>query len=130
MSDALLSAAGGSRQARQLRLSLEPARQPGPGAQVAGRRCSLPLDRFIISARQLRNVTVKPEAHEKQATELRHLEAEQVRLNKVAAHASRRIARLERIRRVVGVLATHDDAATWLRDHPNAPALPPDTPSV
>ena len=61
---------------------------------------------------------------EKQETELTHLQAEQEQCNKLAQAASQRIARLERIRRVVGVLAEHDAAASWLDAHPDAPDLP------
>ena len=63
---------------------------------------------------------------EKQDIELAHLKSEQERCNKLAAAASQRIARLERIRRVVGVLADHDAATNWLDAHPDAPQLPAD----
>ncbi len=67
---------------------------------------------------------LKPEMREKQETERAHLQAEQEQQNKVAQAASQRIARLERIRRIVGVLAEYDAAAAWLAAHPDAPDLP------
>ncbi|HEX5328314.1 MAG TPA: AAA family ATPase, partial [Acetobacteraceae bacterium] len=127
VADALLSAAGGLRQARQLRQSLEVQRDSlAPTRKSAARPFYAGLDRFVGAGRRLRAATVKPEARETQETELRHLEAEQAQLNKLAAQASGRIARLERIRRVVGPLRAHDDAASWLHDHPAAPILPPE----
>jgi uncharacterized protein YhaN len=128
VADALLSAAGGLRRARQLRQNLEQQRDSkAPIRKSATRPYYVALERFTGAGQRLRAVTLKPQAREKQETELRRIEADQVQLNRVAAHTSQQIAKLERIRRGIGPLAAYDEAAAWLRDHPAAPILPLDT---
>jgi uncharacterized protein YhaN len=125
VADALLSAAGGLRRARQVHQSLERARDAlAPLRRSQGRPFYQHFDRMLEARQRLSATLLKPEMREKQDTELRHLEAAQEQCNKLASAASQRIARLERIRRVVGVLAEYDMAAAWLAAHPDAPALP------
>jgi uncharacterized protein YhaN len=125
VADALLSAAGGLRRARQLHQSLLNARDSlAPLRKAQARPFYQSLDSMLEARQRLSTTLLKPEMREKQDTELAHLLAEQERCNKLAAAASQRIARLERIRRVVGVLAEHDAAVAWLDAHPDAPDLP------
>ena len=127
LADALLSAAGGMRHARHLQQSLLAARDAlAPLRRAQARPFYQELDRLTQARQQLANAVLKPETREKQQIELAHLQAEQEQCNKQAAAASQRIARLERIRRVVGVLADHDAATAWLAAHPDAPDLPAD----
>ncbi len=127
VADALLSAAGGLRRARQVHQTLERARDAlAPLRRSQGRPFYQQFDRMLEARQRLSATLLKPETREKQDIELRHLEAEQERCNKLAGAASQRIARLERIRRVVGVLAEHDAAVAWLEAHPDAPELPAD----
>lgn len=125
VADALLSAAGGLRRARQVHQSLERTRDAlAPLRRSQGRPFYQHFDRMLEARQRLSATLLKPEMREKQDTELAHLQAEQERCNKLATAASQRIARLERIRRVVGVLAEHDAAVAWLEAHPDAPDLP------
>ena len=125
VADALLSAAGGLRRARQVHQSLERARDAlAPLRRSQGRPFYQQFDRMLEARQRLSTTLLKPEMREKQDVELAHLRAEQERCNKLAGAASQRIARLERIRRVVGVLAEHDAAVAWLDAHPDAPDLP------
>lgn len=127
VADALLSAAGGLRRARQVHQSLERTRDAlAPLRRSQGRPFYQQFDRMLESRQRLSTTLLKPEMREKQDIELAHLSAEQEKCNKLAAAASQRIARLERIRRVVGVLADHDAASGWLAAHPDAPDLPAD----
>jgi uncharacterized protein YhaN len=125
VADALLSAAGGLRRARQVHQSLERARDAlAPLRRSQGRPFYQQFDRMLEARQRLSTALLKPEMREKQDVELAHLRAEQEQCNKLAGAASQRIARLERIRRVVGVLAEHDAAVAWLDAHPDAPDLP------
>lgn len=125
VADALLSAAGGLRRARQVHQSLERARDAlAPLRRSQGRPFYQHFDRMLEARQHLSAALLKPEMREKQDTELRHLEAAQEQCNKLASAASQRIARLERIRRVVSVLAEYDAAVAWLAAHPDAPDLP------
>lgn len=125
VADALLSAAGGLRRARQVHQSLLNARDAlAPLRKAQARPFYQSLDRMLEARQRLSTTLLKPEMREKQDVELAHLQAEQEQCNKLAGAASQRIARLERIRRVVGVLAEHDAAVAWLEAHPDAPDLP------
>lgn len=125
VADALLSAAGGLRRARQVHQSLEKARDAlAPLRRSQGRPFYQSLDQMLEARQRLSTTLLKPEMREKQDIELAHLQAEQEQCNKLAGAASQRIARLERIRRVVGVLAEYDAAVAWLAAHPDAPDLP------
>ncbi len=125
VADALLSAAGGLRRARQVHQSLLNARDAlAPLRKAQARPFYQSLDHMLEARQRLSTTLLKPEMREKQDVELKHLETEQERCNKLAAAASQRIARLERIRRVVGVLAEHDAAVAWIDAHPDAPDLP------
>lgn len=125
VADALLSAAGGLRHARQMQQSLQAARDSlAPLRRSQGRPFYQSLDRMTAARQLMSSAALKPELREKQETELRHLRAQQEECNKRAQAASQKITRLERIRRVAGVLAEHDAAASWLASHPDAPDLP------
>ena len=125
IADALLSAAGGLRRARQVHQSLLNARDLlAPLRKAQARPFYQSLDSMLEARQRLSATLLKPEMREKQDIELAHLRAEQEKCNKLAGAASQRIARLERIRRVVGVLAEHDAAVAWLDAHPDAPELP------
>ena len=127
VADALLSAAGGLRRARQVHQSLLNTRDAlAPLRKAQARPFYQSLDQMLEARQRLSTTLLKPEMREKQDVELAHLRAEQERCNKLAAAASQRIARLERIRRVVGVLAEHDAAVAWLEAHQDAPDLPAD----
>ncbi len=127
VADALLSAAGGLRRARQVHQSLLNTRDMlAPLRKAQARPFYKSLDDVIAARQRLSAGVLKPEMREKQDVELAHLQATQEQCNKLAGAASQRIARLERIRRVVGVLAEHDAAAAWLDAHPDAPDLPAD----
>ncbi|HEY3849005.1 MAG TPA: AAA family ATPase [Acetobacteraceae bacterium] len=125
VADALLSAAGGLRRARQVHQSLLNARDSlAPLRKAQARPFYQSLDRMLEARQRLSTTLLKPEMREKQDIELAHLRAEQEKCNKLAGAASQGIARLERIRRVVGVLAEHDAAVAWLDAHPDSPELP------
>ena len=127
VADALLSAAGGLRQARKLRATLDGARDAlAPDRKTQARPFYQALDKFLDARRRLDGAVLKPETREKQQTELAHLHAELHGHTKRAQAASARIAQLERVRRVVGPLRQHDDAAAWLAAHEDAPVLPAD----
>jgi uncharacterized protein YhaN len=128
LADALLSAAGGLRRARQVRQGLEEARdQLAPLRKSQGRPFYRALDRFQEARRRLDAEVLKPDLRVKQETELRQLQTDLHARNKLAEAAAERGARLQRVRRVVGVLRQHDDAADWLARHPDALNLPPET---
>lgn len=124
---ALVSGAGGTRNATRLRESLEAARDAlAPMRRSSQRPFYVELEKFIASRRQLSNSVLKPEQREKQEKELgetrEHLEEQ----NKRADIGSAEIARLERLRRVAPWLAVYDEAAAWIAAHPDAPVLDAD----
>ncbi|HET9019739.1 MAG TPA: AAA family ATPase, partial [Acetobacteraceae bacterium] len=128
VADALLSAAGGLRQARQLRAGLEAARDAlAPERRSQTRPFYAALDRFTDAQRRLAAAVQRPEARERQETEFRHLEAEREQARRESHAAALRLAQLERVRRVAAPLRQHDAAAAWLAAHQDAPNLPADT---
>ena len=128
VADALLSAAGGLRQARQLRVTLEDARDAlAPERKSQTRPFYAALDHFLDAQRRLTASVQRPEWREKQETEFRHLEAALAQARKESHAAAQRLAQLQRVRLVAGTLRQHDDAAAWLAAHPDAPTLPPGT---
>ena len=127
VASALLSAAGGIRQARALKQRLEKQRDElAPARRTASRPFYLALDRFLEARRGGRTETLLPDEWFRQERELEALIARQQASNATAEAASAEIARLERIRRVRPALARHADATMWLATHPDAPGLAPD----
>ena len=126
VANALLSAAGGLRQARQMRAALEEQRDALAPAErrVASRPFYQALDAVLDARKRLDAAVLKPDVRARQETELAHLRATLHEQEKRAKAASACIARLERVRRVAGPLRQHDDAASWLAANPGAPVLP------
>jgi uncharacterized protein YhaN len=128
IANALLSAAGGLRHARQLRAALDAQRDAlAPERKAQARPFYQALDRFLDARRRIEATVLKPEVREKQQIELAHQRGVLQQHEKLARAASARIAQLERVRRVAGPLRQHDEAAAWLAAHPGASTLPADT---
>lgn len=124
LADALLSGAGGFRQARKLRQSLEDARDAkAPIRKAAQRPFYQALDRFVDARKRKTAAQLRPEQWQREQTQLDDAEGRRRALNAEADTASAAIARLERIRRVAPFLAAHDAASGWLCAHPEAPRL-------
>ena len=126
VADALLSAAGGLRRARQVHQSLERARDAlAPLRRSQGRPFYQHFDR-MLEARQRLSATTAEARDAREAGYRTRAPASASRSSATSwrGAASQRIARLERIRRIVGVLAEHDAAVAWLDAHPDAPDLP------
>jgi uncharacterized protein YhaN len=127
LAEALLQAAGGMRQARDLRQALEGERDRlAPRRKSAQRPFYLALDRLTASRRLLRDKLVRPEAWQQRDEAL----TEAMRRHEAALQAARdsaaAIHRMERARRIRPLLARLDMATAWLAAHPGAPHLPPD----
>jgi uncharacterized protein YhaN len=121
---ALLAAAGGIRQARTLKQSLERKRDElAPERRTASRPFYQALDRFLEARRRTGSETLRPDTWFRQQQELDELEASRRRHNGEAEAASVEIARLQRIRRVRRWLTQWTDAAAWLEANPDAPRL-------
>jgi uncharacterized protein YhaN len=124
VASALLSAAGGIRQARALKQRLEKHRDDlAPVRRTALRPFYLALDKLLEARRGGRAETLLPDEWFRQERELMALIARQHSSNTAAEAASAEIARLERIRRVRPALARHAEAATWLASHQDVPSL-------
>ena len=127
VASALLSAAGGIRQARALRQRLEKQRDDlAPVRRTASRPFYLALDKFQEARRGGRAETLLPDEWFRQERELQTLIARQHSCNAAAEAASAEIARLERIRRVRPVLARYAEAEVWLASHQDVPSLAPE----
>lgn len=127
VANALLSAAGGLRQSRQLRATLEEQRDTlAPERRVSSRPFYQALDALLDAGKRRDAAVLKPDARARQETEFAQLRAALHEQEKRAKAASTRIARLERIRRVAEPLRQHAAAAAWLAEHPDAPVLPVD----
>jgi uncharacterized protein YhaN len=127
VASALLSAAGGIRQARALKQRLERQRDElAPMRRTASRPFYVALDRLQAARRGGRSETLLPDEWFRQERQLEELIARQRASNAAAEAASAAVARLERVRRVRPALARHAEAATWLATHPTAPSLSPD----
>lgn len=125
LADALVSAAGGLRQARGVLAGLRAARDElAPERKAATRPFYQALDTFNTARKELDDATLTPEAWARGEAALEQARARRAAANAAALAASRRIAQLERIRRVRPLLAEHDAAAGWLSDHADAPVLP------
>ncbi len=101
LAEALVSASGGVRQARDVRLALADARDSlAPERKSQSRPFYQALDRFLGARQRVTATTLKPEVREKQETELRALHNERTRQDMLEKRASRRLSRLDRVRRV------------------------------
>lgn len=128
VASALLAAAGGIRQARALKQTLERKRDElAPERRVAARPFYQALDRFLDARRKTSAATLRPDAWFRQEQELAELEGRVRALNSAADAASAEIARLERIRRVRRWLTQRADAVAWLEANPDAPRLGAET---
>ena len=127
VASALLAAAGGIRQARTLKQTLERKRDElAPERRTASRPFYQALDRFLEARRRTGSETLRPDTWFRQQQELDELEANRRRHNSEADAASVEIARLQRIRRVRRWLTQWTDAAAWLEAHLDAPRLGPE----
>ena len=127
VADALLSAAGGLRHARQVRAALDAARDAlAPGRKAQARPFYAALDRLTDAQKRLTGTVQRPEKREAQEKEFSHAEAEYEQARKTARNAAERLAQLQRIRRVAPMLRQHDDAQAWLAANEDAPVLPAD----
>ena len=125
---ALLSAAGGIRQARKLKLTLEQKRDDlAPERRTSSRPFYRALDQLLDARRRAGTETIRPDAWFRLEQELAVVEQRRAEQNAIAERASADIARLERIRRVRRWLMQRDDAAGWLASNPDAPKLGADT---
>lgn len=127
VASALLSAAGGVRQARFLKQRLEKQRDElAPARKTASRPFYKFLDQFQDARGRARTAALRPDEWFRQKRELEALEEQQRDRNVTAEAASAEIARLERVRRVRPILERHAQAAAWLDTHSGAPVLSPD----
>jgi uncharacterized protein YhaN len=127
VASALLSAAGGIRQARSLKRELERKRDElAPERRTSSRPFYQALDQFLQARRLVSSETIRPDTWFHQQHELEELEEHRRQQNLAAEAASADIARLERVRRVRRWLAQLVDAKAWLETHPDAPRLGPE----
>ncbi|MCG7360885.1 AAA family ATPase [Roseomonas sp. ACRSG] len=127
LAEALLQAAGGMRQARDLRQALEGERDRlAPRRKSAQRPFYLALDRLTSSRRLLKDKLVRPEAWLQQDEALAEATRRHEAAHQAARDAAAAIHRMERARRIRPLLARLDMARAWLDRHPDAPHLPPD----
>jgi uncharacterized protein YhaN len=127
LAEALLQAAGGMRQARDLRQALEGERDRlAPRRKSAQRPFYLALDRLASSRRLLKEKLVRPEAWLQRDESLAEATRRHEAAHQAARDAAAAIHRMERARRVRPLLARLDMARDWLATHPGAPHLPPD----
>lgn len=126
VASALLSAAGGIRQARDLKVRLEKKRDDlAPTRKTASRPFYQALDRFNAARTRSRAALTRPDEWFRQQKDLDALEAQRRDHNAEADQLSATIARLERIRRARPWLARLADASAWLDAHPDAPRFVP-----
>jgi uncharacterized protein YhaN len=125
LADALLSAAGGLRGSREVRVKLEAARDAlAPERKSQNRPFYQALDSWLDARKRASAATLKPELRDKQELELTALRNEHALQTGLHKRALRNLARLERVRRVRGALGALDQQAAWLAVHPDAPVLP------
>ena len=126
VASALLSAAGGVRQARLLKQQLEKQRDDlAPVRKVASRPFYQALDALQNARTRFRAATLRPDDWVRRQKDLEALEDRQRAHNAEAEAALADVSRLERIRRVRDALTRHAQALAWLDAHPDVPALPP-----
>jgi uncharacterized protein YhaN len=125
LAEALLQAAGGMRQARDLRQALEAERDRlAPRRKSAQRPFYLALERLAASRRLLKDKLVRPEVWQQRDEELAAAAQRHDAAKQAARDAAAAIHRLERIRRTRPLLARLDMATAWLDANPAAPHLP------
>ena len=126
VASALLSAAGGIRQARALKQKLERRRDDlAPERRTGSRPFYQALDQFNDARRRAAAATLRPDQWEKQDQTLAALEETRRASQEAAATAFAEIARLERVRRVGPPLSQRAEVEAWLAAHPDARALDP-----
>ena len=126
VASALLSAAGGIRQARALKQKLERRRDDlAPERRTGSRPFYQALDQFNDARRRAAAATLRPDQWEKQEQTLAALEETRRASQEAAATAFAEIARLERVRRVGPPLSQRAEVEAWLAAHPDARALDP-----
>ncbi|HJS86914.1 MAG TPA: AAA family ATPase, partial [Acetobacteraceae bacterium] len=124
LAEALVSASGGLRQARDLRGKLEAARDGlAPTRRTQSRPFYQALDQFLGARNRVAATMLKPEARERQEAERKILQEKREAFDLSYRRATRRLAQLDRVRRVRPLLAELDQHAAWLAAHPEAPAL-------
>jgi len=127
LADALVSAAGGLRQARGLLGTLREDRDAlAPERRMAARPFHQALDQLAAARKALDEAVFTPQAWAGEQAALEQAQARRATANAAAQGAALRIAQLERLRRVRPLLVAHDVAADWLAAHPDAPLLPAD----
>jgi uncharacterized protein YhaN len=123
---ALISGAGGTRNLRDLRVTLrEACDQRAPRRRVASRPFYIAADAFTDARRRKSAAALSPDAWRKQEQARDAARAQQAEANQAAQAAAADLTRLERIRRVRPLLTQHDAAQAWLDANPGAPVLDP-----
>ena len=124
VASALLSAAGGIRQARALKTRLERQRDDlAPLRKTGSRPFYQALDQFMAARARARAETLKPDDWFRQQRDLEVLEETRAARNAEAEAEAAETQRLNRIRTVRPWLAQRDEAVSWLDRHPDAPRL-------
>jgi uncharacterized protein YhaN len=124
LGSALVSGAGGARDLRALRKSLEETRDAlAPTRRSSQRPFYMALERFVGARRRGEASLLRPEQWHKHERDLDAAERRRAEQNRIADLESAEIARLERVRRIVPWLAARDAAEAWLRANPGAPVL-------
>ncbi len=127
LAEALVSASGGVRQARDLRMKLEGARDSlAPPRRTQSRPFYQALDQFLGARKRVAAATLKPEVREKQEAEVKALQDRRDDFDLSHKRATRRLSQLDRVRRVRPTLAALDQHTAWLAAHPGAPVMPVD----
>ncbi len=127
LADALLSAAGGLRRASALRDELETARDAlAPIRKTRERPYYKALDGLLEARRQKKSAALRPDERQRRERALQAAKAELQALDAVYRELAAKRSRMERIRRTRPMLAELDAADSWLRQNPDAPALPAD----
>ena len=127
LADALLSAAGGLRQASSLREQLATARDAlAPTRKTRERPFYRALDGLLEARKQKKTAALKPEQRQQRERELHSARAELAAFDTVYRDLAVKRSRVERIRRTRPVLAELDAANAWLDANRDAPALPAD----
>ncbi|MFT8243285.1 AAA family ATPase [Roseomonas sp. BN140053] len=127
LADALLAAAGGLREAQGLRRRLEEERDKlAPPRKLAQRPFYAALDRWTAHRRTLRDAILRPDRWAEGERELDAARETRRTAQALFEAAAEAIRAGERLRRVRPLLHRLDAAEGWLRDHPDAPHLPPE----
>lgn len=127
LADALIAAAGGLREASVLRRSLDDERDRlAPTRKTASRPFYVALERWSESRRQLRESLVRPREWSEREKQLQDAAALRDASNRAVTEARMRVRRLERVRRVRPLLASHAMASAWFEANPHAPRLLPE----